>query len=153
MHFLYFGNFSFFPIYVSIISWFSDLWTAIENKNTCLQQRVTVAKYERSNTNHDFGHDEDSQYIKNKKHKFFRHWAGIKPIIRYCRSDHRLGGLLQESLRILHQCHAYSGRIQLQKSYEASFVFYWKGDNMMLWRTGFKFSSPIFPHVHIKMLS
>ena len=50
-----------------------------------------MAKHERSNTNHDSGHDEDSQYIKNKKHKFFRHWAGVEPIIGYCWSDHRLG--------------------------------------------------------------
>ena len=57
-----------------------------------------MAKYERSNTNHDFGHDEDSQYIKNKKHKFFRHWAGVEPIIGYCWSDHRLGGGSYKSL-------------------------------------------------------
>lgn len=29
---------------------------------------------------------------KTKKHKFFRHWAGVEPIIGYCWSDHRLGG-------------------------------------------------------------
>ncbi|KXA42237.1 hypothetical protein HMPREF3226_00739 [Prevotella corporis] len=42
-----------------------------------------MAKHERSNTNHDFGHDEDSQYIKNKKHKFFL------PLSRY-KTYHRV---------------------------------------------------------------
>ena len=97
------------------------------SKNTCLRQGLPGAEHERADTNQDSGHARENRFTVYQNQK-----AQTLPKAGRNRACHRplQGGppireeLLEVSLRRLHQCHACSCRIQLQKSHEVSFVPY-----------------------------
>ncbi len=55
----------------------------------------------------------DSDYARAKKQELFRKRAGIEPVIRHCKSDHRLGrnfykGLFGDSINVMLAAAAYN---------------------------------------------